>query len=78
MINLSAGSTGLAFLGAASFDDKEYLKLLYRSLEMGAFPVRAPEGIRYCASNAVGDAVLLYSITQGPAWRRIMGGGTEK
>ncbi|GAB1353327.1 MAG TPA: hypothetical protein PLK58_05425 [Candidatus Rifleibacterium sp.] len=78
LINLSAGSTGLAFLGAASFDDKEYLKLLYRSLEMGAFPVRAPEGIRYCASNAVGDAVLLYSITQGPAWRRIMGGGTEK
>ncbi|HNW11429.1 MAG TPA: hypothetical protein PKI71_08705, partial [Candidatus Rifleibacterium sp.] len=72
LINLSAGSTGLAFLGAASFDDKEYLKLLYRSLEMGAFPVRAPEGIRYCASNAVGDAVLLYSITQGPAWRRIM------
>ncbi len=78
LINLSAGSTGLAFLGAASFDDKEYLKMLYRSLEMGAFPVRSPEGIRYCASNAVGDAVLLYSITQGPAWRRIMGGGTEK
>jgi len=78
LINLSAGSTGLAFLGAASFDDKEYLKLLYRSLEMGAFPVRATEGVRYCASNAVGDAVLLYSITQGPAWRRIMGGGAEK
>lgn len=78
LINLSAGSTGLAFLGAASFDDKEYLKQLYRSLEMGAFPVRAPEGIRYCASNAVGDAVLLYSITQGPAWRRIMQGGAEK
>lgn len=78
LINLSAGSTGLAFLGAASFDDKEYLKMLYRSLEMGAFPVRGPEGIRYCASNAVGDAVLLYSITQGPAWRRIMGGGAEK
>ncbi|HNS10226.1 MAG TPA: hypothetical protein PKN29_11030 [Candidatus Ozemobacteraceae bacterium] len=78
LISLSAGSTGLAFLGAASFDDKEYLKQLYRSLEMGAFPVRAPEGIRYCASNAVGDAVLLYSITQGPAWRRIMQGGAEK
>jgi len=78
LINLSAGSTGLAFLGAASFDDKEYLKQLYRSLEMGAFPVHAPEGIRYCASNAVGDAVLLYSITQGPAWRRIMQGGAEK
>ena len=78
LINLSAGSTGLAFLGAASFDDREYLKLLYRSLEMGAFPVRAPEGIRYCASNAVGDAVLLYSITQGPAWKKIMQGGAVK
>lgn len=74
IINLSAGSTGLAFLGAATFNDREYLAGLYRSLEMGAFPVKSSEGIRYCASNAVGDAVLLYSITQGPAWEKIQRG----
>lgn len=74
ILNLSAGSTGLAFLGAASFEDREFLTLLYRSLEMGAFPTKTPDGIRYCASNAVGDAVLLYSITQGPAWHKIMKG----
>lgn len=73
LLNLSAGSTGLAFLGAASFNDREYLTQLYRSLELGAFPVRDADGIRYCASNAVGDAVLLYSIVQGPAWQKIMG-----
>lgn len=78
IINLSAGSTGLAFLGAASFDDHEYLTELYRSLEMGAFPVQTEHGIRYCASNAVGDAVLLYSITQGPAWQKIMSGRQQK
>jgi len=27
-----------------------------------------PTGRRYAASNAVGDAVLLYSMTLGPAW----------
>lgn len=74
LINLSAGSTGLAFLGAASFDDREYLAALYRSLELGAFPVQTAHGVKYCASNAVGDSVLLYSITQGPAWEKIMGG----
>jgi hypothetical protein len=74
VINLSAGSTGLAFLGAASFGDREYLAELYRSLEMGAFPVQTEHGIRYSASNTVGDAVLLYSIAQGPAWQKIMTG----
>ncbi len=77
IINLSAGSTGLAFLGAASFNDQEYLASLYRSLEMGAFPVQTGQGIKYCASNAVGDAVLLYSITQGPAWQKIMQGAKK-
>jgi len=74
IINLSAGSTGLAFLGAASFNDQEYLTSLYRSLEMGAFPLPTGQGVKYCASNAVGDAVLLYSITQGPAWQKILSG----
>lgn len=74
IVNLSAGSTGLAFLGAASFADREYLASLYRALELGAFPVQTEHGVKYCASNAVGDSVLLYSITQGPAWEKIMNG----
>ncbi len=72
LLNFSAGSTGLAFLGASSFGDCEFLAKLYRSLELGAFPVKDAAGIRYCASNAVGDAVLLYSMTQGPAWQKII------
>ena len=74
IINLSAGSTGLAFLGAASFNDREYLAQLYKSLELGAFPIKTKDEIKYCASNAVGDSVLLYSITQGPAWDKILKG----
>ena len=74
LLNLSAGSTGLAFVGAASFDDRDYLAALYRSLGLGAFPVYDETGVKYCASNAVGDAVLLYSIAQGPAWKIIMNG----
>ncbi|MFZ5949353.1 MAG: hypothetical protein ACOYXC_01510, partial [Candidatus Rifleibacteriota bacterium] len=74
ILNLSAGSSGLALVGAAAFDDREYLTLLHRGLEAGAFPVKEGKGIRYCASNAVGDAVMLYSITLGPAWQKVMGG----
>lgn len=72
LLNLSAGSTGLAFIGAASFNDREFLSQLYKALELGAFPVKTKHGIRYCASNAVGDSVLLYSMTQGPAWEKVM------
>lgn len=74
LLNLSAGSTGLAFVGAATFGDREYLAALYRSLELGAFPVYDSLGVRYCASNTVGDAVLLYSMALGPAWEKIMKG----
>jgi len=74
LLNLSAGSTGLAFVGAATFGDREYLAALYRSLELGAFPVYDALGVRYCASNTVGDAVLLYSMALGPAWDKIMKG----
>ena len=74
LLNLSAGSTGLAFVGAATFGDREYLAALYRSLELGAFPVYDANGVKYCGSNTVGDAVLLYSMAQGPAWEKIMKG----
>ncbi len=72
-LDLSAGATGLAFLGAGSFGDREYLAALLASLELGAMPHREPDGsLRYLASNQVGDAVLLYSLVQGPLWQRIL------
>lgn len=71
VLNLSAGSTGLAFVGAATFGDGEYLKVLHRSLNLGGFPETRDDRIFYHASNQVGDAVLLYSMVLGPAWERI-------
>ena len=57
--------------GIASFGDEEYLRGLMASLEMAAFPVRKDGTLRYCASNSVGDSVLLYALVQGPMWPRI-------
>ena len=71
ILDLSAGSTGLAFVGAAEFGDTEYLRGLHAALELGGFPIRTGDRLKYCGSNAVGDAVLLYSMTLGPAWRNI-------
>jgi hypothetical protein len=31
--------------------------------------------VRYCASNQVGDAVLLYASVLGPVWEKIQSGG---
>jgi len=71
ILDISAGSSGMAFLGAASFGDREYLSLLLTSLNFGAFPVESKGQRRYCASNQVGDAVLLYSMVQGPLWKAV-------
>ena len=40
----------------------------HRSLRLAAFPIQQDESLRFAASNPVGDAVLLYSLTQGPLW----------
>ncbi|MEI6809750.1 MAG: hypothetical protein WCN95_13595, partial [bacterium] len=71
ILDISAGSSGMAFLGAASFSDREYLSALLTSLTMGGLPVERNGHLRYCASNQVGDAVLLYSMVQGPLWRDV-------
>jgi hypothetical protein len=71
VLELSAGSTGLAFVGAAAFDDADFLQSLISSLEYGAFPQKTSQGLRYAASNQVGDAVLLYALTNGPLWKKI-------
>jgi hypothetical protein len=74
-LDISAGSSGLAILGAASFGDQAYLKELLTTLNFAAFPVREGGELKYAASNQVGDAVLLYAMVQGPLWDRVRGNG---
>lgn len=66
VVDASAGASGMALLGAAAFDDDAWLEALHTSLAFAAFPVQDDDGFRYAASNQVGDAVLLYSLSQGP------------
>jgi hypothetical protein len=73
ILEANAGASGLAFVGASAFDDREFLEALHASVEFAAFPVREEGGLRYCASNQVGDAVLLYAAVQGPVWAKVKG-----
>lgn len=69
--NISAGSSGMAFIGASSFGDKEFLGALAATLDFAAFPSRRGGRLKYCASNQVGDAALLYAATLGPMWEKL-------
>jgi hypothetical protein len=71
ILGVSAGSSGLAFLGAASFGDDRYLRELLTTVNFAAFPIRGDGELRYAAGNQVGDAVLLYALVQGPLWQRM-------
>lgn len=71
-VGANAGASGMALLGASTFDDTGTLAGLVASLELAAFPVRDGASKRFLASNAVGDAVLLYSLVQGPLWRAVL------
>jgi len=71
IVEASAGSSGTAFVAAASFEDDGYWQGLLASLELAGFPVREGEGLRFAASNQVGDAVLLYSAVLGPLWKKV-------
>jgi hypothetical protein len=73
-LDASAGSSGMAVLGAAVFNDDTYLNQLLRSLEFAAFPDEKNDQLVYHASNPVGDAVLLYGLVEGPLWHRVMEG----
>lgn len=70
-LQVSAGSSGLAFVGASAFGDREYLQKLLASVYLAGFPVRRRGELKFCASNQVGDAVLLYAMTLGPLWQEI-------
>ena len=67
---ISAGSSGMAFIGAASFGDDRFLVPLAATLEFAGFPARSHGRLKYCASNQVGDAALLYAATLGPLWQK--------
>jgi hypothetical protein len=71
VLGVSAGGSGLAFIGASSFGDTEFLRQLHTTLEFAAFPRRERGRLKYCASNQVGDAVMLYSSVLGPVWQRV-------
>lgn len=74
VLEVSAGGSGLAFIGASSFGDVDFLSKLHTTLDFAAFPKRSHGRLRYCASNQVGDAVLLYSCVLGPIWEKVKGG----
>jgi hypothetical protein len=70
VVGASAGSSGLAVLGAAAFDDDPWLGALLTTLRFAAFPIRHDDELRFAASNQVGDAVLTYAMVMGPLWER--------
>ncbi len=70
-VDASPSASGLVMIAAASFGDRAFLSELRTSLEFAGFPIRDGNGLRYAASNGVGDAVLLYALVVGPMWREI-------
>jgi len=70
---LGAGpsSSGFALMGAAAFGDEEFYASLAASLGLCAYPSEKNGALRYCASNQVGDAVILYSMVLGPVWDKV-------
>ena len=67
-LEISAGSSGLAFVGARAFDDRAYFRSLQTTLDFAGFPHQRDGRLRYCASNQVGDAVVLYAAVLGSLW----------
>jgi hypothetical protein len=74
LLEVSAGSSGLAFVGAASFGDAAYLDELGTTLDFAAFPSERDGKLGYAASNQVGDAVVLYALSIGPLWDALRDG----
>ena len=68
---ISAGSSGMAFIGASAFGDDQYASSLVTTLNFAGFPARSNGRLKYCASNQVGDAALLYAATLGPLWQTV-------
>ena len=74
VFEISAGSSGMALIGASAFHDDKFLTSLAATLDFAAFPSRTNGRLKYCASNQVGDAALLYAATLGPLWQKVESG----
>ncbi len=74
VFNISAGASGMAFIGATAFRDEAFLSSLAATLDFAGFPSCQGRGLKYCASNQVGDAALLYAATLGPLWDKVQSG----
>lgn len=70
VFNISAGSSGMAFIAATAFGDDKFLSSLAATLDFAAFPLQKNGRLKYCGSNQVGDAALLYAATLGPLWQK--------
>jgi hypothetical protein len=78
VLEISAGASGMAFIAASSFQDADYLAALAATLDFSAFPSVQGGRLKYCASNQVGDAALLYASVLGPLWEKAEHGKTVK
>jgi hypothetical protein len=77
VFDVSAGSSGMAFIGASTFGDDKFLAALAATLDFAGFPSRTGGRLKYCASNQVGDAALLYAATLGPLWQKVRTGARQ-
>jgi hypothetical protein len=75
IVEASAGASGFYILGAAAFEDRSTLGELMTALDFAGFPVHEGASLRYAASNQVGDATLLYALSFGPLWEKVMKAG---
>lgn len=74
LVEASPSSSAFALMAAANFGDREALGGFMASLTFAAFPVHDATGTHFAVSNAVGDSVILYALTLGPAWDRVKRG----
>jgi hypothetical protein len=72
VLGASASASGLAVMAAAAFGDDKYLEKLMTSLQFAGFSTEKNSKLRFLASNQVGDAVLLYAMTEGPLWKEVI------
>jgi len=63
IIGANAGSSGMAFIGAAAFGDRDYLAALLASIQLAGFPVENKGHLGFAAGNRLSDAVVLYALT---------------
>ncbi|MBN1764874.1 MAG: hypothetical protein JW860_06420 [Sedimentisphaerales bacterium] len=71
ILGISPSSSGLAFIAASAFNDNDFLEDLLTTLNLGGFPLENDTTLSFCASNQVGEAVILYAMTLGPLWQEI-------